>query len=603
MFDGARARAERGQPRGRDAPAGGASRGSTPTLAPWLPLLGILLGLDLPPTPETARLDERFLRETLADVDDALPRVEPRGHAGDARRRGRALHGRGERRPAAAACRWRAPTCGRSSSSRTPTPGTTWAPTDDEDLRCLSFTLCPLREEDAAEIVRARHRRRARCRPTMSTRSRGDPAATRCSSSSCSTWSARPGRRRRCRTPSSRSIAGDIDRLSPSDRTVLRYASVLGASFDTALLATAVHDDVELDAGVWERLRGLVDGDPLGRDAVQEHARPGRRVRGPAVPAPPRAARARRRGDRGALGLVRRGGGLGARAALLRGEARRQGLAATAGSPATAPERSSRTSRRRGSTSARSRRHAAAATCLPASGRRCGSRSAPCRTRRADSPRPTTRFASATKLLSDDPAAQAETYENRTRARIRSGEYGRALRETTVGLRVVAGQDAPGAAGARSRLQAQRAELRLLQGHPREAIALALEAAAEGERIGELEAVARAYTALDGAYQMLGQPEKATHERKAVDIWEQLGRLRSVGIVELNLGVQAYADGHWDEAVAGTSARGPTAPPPATVRTSPSRPPTWARCSSVGASSTTPRRSSPMLAGRCARRD
>jgi ATP/maltotriose-dependent transcriptional regulator MalT len=88
-----------------------------------------------------------------------------------------------------------------------------------------------------------------------------------------------------------------------------------------------------------------------------------------------------------------------------------------------------------------------------------------------------------------------------------------------------------------------------LQGHPREAIALALEAAAEGERIGELEAVARAYTALDGAYQMLGQPEKATHERKAVDIWEQLGRLRSVGIVELNLGVQAYADGHWDEAV------------------------------------------------------
>ena len=154
----------------------------------------------------------------------------------------------------------------------------------------------------------------------------------------------------------------------------------------------------------------------------------------------------------------------------------------------------------------------------------------------------------ATKLLSDDPAAQAETYENRTRARIRSGEYGRALRETTIGLRV-AGGDTPESAAARSRLQAQRAELRLLQGHPREAIAIALKAAEVGEQIGELEAVARAYTALDGAYQMLGQPEKATNERKAIAIWEELGRLRSVGIVELNLGVQAYADGNWDEAI------------------------------------------------------
>ena len=101
---------------------------------------------------------------------------------------------------------------------------------------------------------------------------------------------------------------------------------------------------------------------------------------------------------------------------------------------------------------------------------------------------------------------------------------------------------------ARARLRAQRAELRLLQGHPREAVALALKAVEEGEHTNELEALARAYTALDGAYQMLGQPEKAVHERKAVEIWAQLGRLRSVGNVELNLGVQAYSDGRWDEA-------------------------------------------------------
>ena len=114
----------------------------------------------------------------------------------------------------------------------------------------------------------------------------------------------------------------------------------------------------------------------------------------------------------------------------------------------------------------------------------------------------------ATKLLAGDPVAQAETYENRCRARIRAGEYGRALRETTLGLRAVDALDGPAAAGARARLHAQRAELRLLQGHPREAVVLALQAVGEGEQIDELEALARAYTALDGAYQMLGEPEK-----------------------------------------------------------------------------------------------
>ena len=35
---------------------------------PWIPLLGILLGVDIPDTPETQALDERFIPERLADV-------------------------------------------------------------------------------------------------------------------------------------------------------------------------------------------------------------------------------------------------------------------------------------------------------------------------------------------------------------------------------------------------------------------------------------------------------------------------------------------------------------------------------------------------------
>ena len=46
-------------------------------------------------------------------------------------------------------------------------------------------------------------------------------------------------------------VAAEVDRLSPSDRTVLRYASVLGVRFDEALLAAALPDWVEADDAIW----------------------------------------------------------------------------------------------------------------------------------------------------------------------------------------------------------------------------------------------------------------------------------------------------------------------------------------------------------------
>ena len=49
-------------------------------------------------------------------------------------------------------------------------------------------------------------------------------------------------------------IAGEIDRLAPTDRTILRYAAVLGTSFEPDLLVGAVREDVDIDAEVWSRL-------------------------------------------------------------------------------------------------------------------------------------------------------------------------------------------------------------------------------------------------------------------------------------------------------------------------------------------------------------
>ena len=70
------------------------------------------------------------------------------------------------------------------------------------------------------------------------------------------------------------------------------------------------------------------------------------------------------------------------------------------------------------------------------------------------------------------------------------------------------------------------ADLRMLQGHAREALDLARSAAEEAEATGELEALARSFSVLDSAYQMLGQPQKAVHEREGTRDLGALGLAR-----------------------------------------------------------------------------
>ena len=71
----------------------------------------------------------------------------------------------------------------------------------------------------------------------------------------------------------------------------------------------------------------------------------------------------------------------------------------------------------------------------------------------------------------------------------------------------------------------------------------------EGKRSRALMALTREYWAVYEGYRMLGQPEKAVYEQLALEILRKLGEARDVGITEMNLGVQAYADGRWTNAV------------------------------------------------------
>jgi tetratricopeptide (TPR) repeat protein len=76
-----------------------------------------------------------------------------------------------------------------------------------------------------------------------------------------------------------------------------------------------------------------------------------------------------------------------------------------------------------------------------------------------------------------------------------------------------------------------------------------LQAVEEAEASGDPGALARAYTNIDEAYQILGRRDQAVHEERALEIYEELGDLRNVTALAINLGVQAYADGHWDDAI------------------------------------------------------
>ncbi len=517
---------------------------TAPELIPWLPLLGIVAGLDLPATAETAELDARFLRERLADVTvellaAALGDAPAMLVLEDVQFMDEASFDLLDR---IARSELRLPALLLITQ---PEPAA-WTGLDEDAPPALALCLLPMPRQALAEIVGLATDERPlppHAVDEIVRRSGGNPLflfelvdAFRAGG----TIEALPD-------SLDAMIAADIDRLAPADRSVLRDASVLGASFDRELLAAALRDEVELDDALWQRLRGLVDPDAAGRlhfrntlvrDAAYEglpfrrrrhlHARVAATIE--AVAAAPDeeaptlalhffAAQAHEQAWRyGRLAGDR------ARAVAATVEAARfYELALTAGRQVKQLDVSDRV---------------AVWIALGAVRETAGMFDASFDALRR-----------ATRLLPSDPVEQARVYTLRTRARMRTGAYANALRETAAGLRLVEGLDSPAAVGARALLRAMRSEVRMLQGHPREAIALAETAVAEGRAAQELQALTHAYTALDASYQLLGQPEKAVNELQALEIYERLGDTRGLGITELNLGVQANADGRWDEAV------------------------------------------------------
>lgn len=516
-----------------------------PKLVPWLPLLGILVGLDLPPTPETAAIDERFLREVLADVTlrflaatvgrSALAiLIEDAQFIDDS----------------SADLLQRVSRADRSLPylfiiARTD-PESFWAELTDDGPRSLVFDLLPL-PNLAAEALVNTLTDAAPLRPheieELANRSGGSPLFL----IELLNLARSTGTTETLPDSIEAVVTADIDRLSPSDRIAIRCASVLGVTFDEEVLRAALDGEVVLDEGVWQRARGLVDRHADGRMRFRNSL-----VRDTAYEGLPFR---RRRELHGRFAEA-----IEASASSLEDEAATLALHFAAARQLDRTWHYARAAADRARSIAAHVEAARLYELALSAGQHVRSVGPKDRAEvlvALGNVRETAghydesydALRRATALLEGDPVQQARVYAQRTLARQRKGAHSLALRETTVGLRLVEDRDEEAAVAARALLRAWRAEILMFQGHAREAIAMAEAAVEEGKAVGEFNALAHAYTALDGAYALLGQPEKAVNERLALDMFRELGNWRLAGIYGFNVGGQAYYNGDWDDAL------------------------------------------------------
>ena len=346
-------------------------------------------------------------------------------------------------------------------------------------------------------------------------------------------------------------VATRIDQLAPGDRALLRWASVFGVSFSGSLIVDVLEDDPQVGAAseAWDRLGEFVERDPdvpgafrfrhaLIRDAAYEglsykrrrelHGRVAEVIEQRHADRPEDAAEL--------LSLHYFNAGRWSEAwrhSRIAGDSAREVYANV--DAARFYERALETSA-----------HIKTLEDCDVAGtwRLLGE----VRDAAGDYRGAIDALKNATQLLKDNPVAQAELFEARAFAWARLGSYSTALREITTGLKRVESVSTAEAKHAANSLLARRAQIHLQQGRPRETIAIASKVVKEAELLGPSIALARAYSALEGGYLSIGEPENAVYEEKALEMFRSLGVARSAAVAEMNLGVKAYALGGWQEA-------------------------------------------------------
>jgi class 3 adenylate cyclase/predicted ATPase len=515
-------------------------RDRVPHLLPWLPLLGTVVGADLPPTPEVARLAPAFRRPRLERSVTELLRVLLSSPAVVALEDAQfadepstslltqLLHEAFQRG-------WLIVVTVEPSQAAFRVPA-------DAGRR---LELGPL-AADAARALLLGITEHAPLPPHQLTaigrRGAGNPMFLR----ELAVMTARDGDSDALPESVEGVIAAEIDRLAPADRSTLRAAAVVGSSFEPGLLAGVLGEP--LDPGTLDRLDRFVVPEAAGSYRFR-HAL----ARDAAYEGLPFARRRLLHGRLAETVERRAGDEAGAEAAVLSlhfFHAQRYQAAAyyarIAGEQAAAayanPEAARFLTRALESVRRDPRRaaeeEARLAEALGDVRYRLGEFTAAARS-----------FAEARAASRHDPVAVARLCEKSALAVARTSGFSAALGWTSRGRRALAGLADPDADRQTALLLAARALLRYQQGRYAEAAAVCAEAMALAERCGARDVLGRALYLRDAADVALGHYQGERWGEQAVAIWRKLGNLSWLARALNQLGMRAYFEGQWDEAL------------------------------------------------------
>ena len=509
-------------------------------LRPWLPLLAAVVGADLPPTPEVAALAGEFLRarleltvteligtllpgpavlviEDLQLIDDASANLLSRLLAGVADRPWLVLF-----------------TCAESGSS--PLTGAA-------DVRLV---LEPLGQQAATQLV-SWETRAAPLLPyqlaAIAERSTGNPLFARELVRVAS--QADDG----VLLPESIEdvVGAQVDRLQPADRDALRAASVAGMRIDPRLLAEVLGQPAS--AGQWERLGAFVQPDQDGslrfrHGLVRDTAYEGLSFR-----------RRRQLHDGLARALERRAGRTpDAEAGLLSVHFyHAQNFAPAAHYARVAGEQAALVYANAEAAAFLSRALEAAKRKrqpAPEEIAHMAEAYADIRYRLGEFATAGRAYAAARKILSQDPVGLARLRLKTALVVTRTEGLSQALRWITRGRRILAGLADPQARRLDARLLVQTALIRQMQGRYGEAQQACEAAIAVAESSGARDVLAQALQLLDAADVARGRFHSEPWAERSLVIWEELGELPWQAKALNQLGIRAYFEGRWGDALA-----------------------------------------------------
>jgi class 3 adenylate cyclase/tetratricopeptide (TPR) repeat protein len=518
--------------------------GSAPELLPWLPLIAIVADVDVPMTPEVADLGEEFKKAKVEEVtteflarligEPTLVAIED-VHWMDEASADLIRHIAGR----ISDLRWLVCVTRRNEETGFVVP---------EAPRCTSLRLAALGEESVSHLIGIAtedapllpHEVRE-----LGDLSAGNPLFLQELLHAAS----RAGSIHDLPDSIDGMVTAQIDRLSGADRRILRYAAVLGTSFDEGLLTALLQGEeaATIDAGTWWRLRDFV-ADEGERTYRFHHAL----MRDAAYEGLPYRRRRELHARVGAAILAAAEPNVNEQAELLSThfflagqyeQAWRFSLIAAERAASVYANLEASRFYRRAIDAARRLGLGVDETV------RCWEELGDVYERAGLYPDAGRAYAEARRLSREDPVAGARLMLKRARIEDKAGRPSAGLGWLSRAMRALDQVKAAEADVQRARIASSIAAIRSGQGRAKEAIRWGERAIREAEAVGELEALADAHYMIAWTRMNSGEPGQGSHLQQALELFERTGNLQRQGDVLTVHGAVAYWAGNWAEAV------------------------------------------------------